>query len=229
MVWEFILLIELAKLVIKDVTVAPEDAQKLESIILATSPDLSASPDVYLKRTCESGYKVKVGQKGVAGAEFGEKKTTDGSSVDLIDYTNGLKKLLLETAQIGKSYQIIVDELDDSYSDSKMYFDLIIALFKAAVSINYSANQERKKCTVFVALRDDIFDSIDYGDKNKWSDMAIRISWLLKPGEKPLSSDLFNMINVRIGASLVNTPKIGVNYWRGVFSSENVKADLRTR
>lgn len=227
LIWQFILLIELAKQVVKDATIEPESLAKLEAIILATSPNLSASPDVYLKQTRERGYRVNIGKPDVIGAGLEVKKTTDGTLVNLIDYTEALKKLLLTTAAIGNSYRIVVDELDDSYSESKAYFDLLIALFKAAVAINYASSQQRKSCTVIVALREDIFESISYGDKNKWSDMAVRISWLLKQGDRPHESDLFNMINLRIGASLVDEPKLGENYWNDVFADDIVRADLK--
>src|SRR5665213_1654044 len=227
LVWQFILLIELAKQVIKDVTIAPSDAGKLEAIILATSPNLSASPDVYLKQTRERGYKVNIGKGGVIDAGVEEKKTSDGTLVNLIDYTDALKHLLLSTAPIGKAYRIVIDELDDSYSESKEYFDILIALFKAAVAINFAASQTRKHCSIIVALRADIFESLNYGDKNKWSDMAIRISWLLKQGDKPYQSNLFNMINVRIGASLVDEPTINEDYWGSVFTMESVRGDVK--
>jgi hypothetical protein len=226
LVWQFILLVELAKQVIKDVTVAPEASAKLETIILATAPDLSSLPDVYLKQTRERGYKVHIGKDGLMDAGLEEKRTSDGTLVNLIDYTEALKRLLLNTAVIGKSYRIIIDELDDSYSESKAYFDILIALFKAAVAINSASSQQRKHCTVIVALRDDIFESINYGDKNKWSDMAVRISWLLQPGDKPYKSNLFNMINLRIGASLVDEPMLTEEYWGAVFASEAVRGDV---
>jgi hypothetical protein len=227
LVWQFILLIELAKLVIKDAEVSPADAAKLEAILLTTTPSLSASPDVYLKQTRERGYKVNVGKSGVFNATLEGKNVVTGGTVDLIDFTDALRNHLLATARIGKSYRVIIDELDDSYADSKEYYDLIIALFKAAMILNFSASQARKDVTALVALRDDIFDSVNYSDKNKWSDMSMRVDWLLKPGEKPHQSNLFKMINLRIGASLEDEPTVDKRYWRAMFESLPVRSDVK--
>jgi len=67
LVWQFVLLIELAKELVKDATLHPDDVARLETIILATSPNISASPEVYLKRTSERGYKVSASYFSIEG------------------------------------------------------------------------------------------------------------------------------------------------------------------
>lgn len=222
LLWKFIFLIELGKLVIKDETIDPDAKQKIEALILQVHPDLASSPEVYLRRTRERGFSI-----GTEGAKVTERTSSDGTIAKLAPYVASLNTTIKSVARLECKYTCVIDELDDSYSNSSDYFDLLIGLFKAAMDLNSGFSQEWKPLQVVVAIRDDIFRMLTYSDKNKWSDLAKNLEWIPGLRERLFDSDLFNLINLRIGASLVDEPTIDEDYWNCIFDNHAVKSDLK--
>ena len=206
--WKLILLIELSKQIVKNETIAPDSEQKLRAIIECVAPTLESSPLDYLEKTRENNFRIDM-----KVAQFGESEHSRTEKVDLTSYVSALQRQVISTVTLSDSYTIILDELDDSYSLSTEYLNLVTAIFKSVADLNRLFFKERTQLCVIVALRDDIYDSIEYSDKNKWDDSAIRLDWIPKPGIKSRDTDLFKMINLRIGASYLEEPDIGINYW----------------
>lgn len=220
-VWKFILLIELAKLVIKNEALNFDRKQRLEAIVLSVSPNLESSPLHYLKATRQKSFKVDL-----KVAQLGDTNTTNDTQVELIDYLDSLKEELCQCVHIEHLYCVILDELDDSYAKSPQYEEMLVALFKAAADLDRDFFRARTRLNVFIALRDDIYDSINYSDKNKWDDSAVRIDWVPPQGTRAHDSDIFRMINLRIGASFVDQPDIDTNYWEHAFTNQRIVGKL---
>jgi hypothetical protein len=121
----------------------------------------------------------------------------------------------------------MLDELDDIYDDTQNYYNILVGMFKAGMELNSFFSDEHKALRIVMFLRSDIYDNITYSDKNKWSDMSHEVDWAPDPDQRATDSNLFNLINLRIGASLVDIPKSDENYWNEVFPSYNVKGNLR--
>lgn len=140
----------------------------------------------------------------------------------MLDYNQALQDVLIESADITTKYTVILDELDDSYTKSDKYFDIIISMFKSVNDLNIEFLNSYKGLQVFVALRDDIYNQIEYSDKNKWDDNALKIDWVPSPQTRAKDTDLFKMINLRIGASYEEIPNCDYDYWNLAFENENI-------
>lgn len=209
--WKLIVLVELAKLVIQNESLDPDIYNRLKSLVGCISPSLHSDPSSYLKSVTKGTFKVDA---KIIGGE--SEKSTGNEQVDLAVYIDSLQQLLISGVNYSDTYSVILDELDDSYDtdkESPNYFDLITALFKTASDLNSEFWQDRRHLNVFVALRDDIYDLIDFSDKNKWDDSAIRLNWMPSETQKAHETDLYRMINLRIGASYEEPSKPDVNYW----------------
>ena len=222
LLWKFIFLIEIGKLVIKDEAIDPDTKNKIEALILVVHPELTSTPGNYLKTTRERGFDL-----GPDYARIKEKDSSGGDVTKLSPYVESLEAAIKSAARRECKYTCAIDELDDSYRLSPEYLDLVIGLFKAAMDLNGSFSRDWSTPRIVVGVRDDIFRELTYSDKNKWSDFGENLDWVPGIREHLLDSDLFNLINIRIGASLVDIPTTECDYWSQVFTSERVKNDLK--
>lgn len=222
--WKFIILIELSKLVVKNESLSPEREQRLRSIIECVAPSLESSTESYLKATKKKGFQFSLPKV----ATYNSSQEIRSESVELLDYNQALQDILIESADISTKYTVILDELDDSYTSSDKYFDLIISMFKSVNDLNIEFLNSYKGLQVFVALRDDIYNQIEYSDKNKWDDNALKIDWIPSPQTKAKDTDLYKMINLRIGASYEDVPDPDHDYWNMAFEYGNVYDKLNS-
>lgn len=225
LLWQYIFLVEAAKCLTKDLAISDPHAEKLSAFIELNFPSLKRSPREYLRETVERKFKVDL---KIAGGELNSKSEEKSDGIlGLLPFTHALKHLLRDLARIGHRYLILVDELDDIYDDSSEYYNIIIGMFKAGMELNAFFKEESKSVKVIMFLRSDIYKGLAYSDKNKWSDMYHEINWIPEPGESARQSNLFHLINKRIGASLVDEPKDDEEYWDLVFPPYVVKNDLK--
>jgi hypothetical protein len=109
-------------------------------------------------------------------------------------------------------YYVLFDELDLGFDPKDNNYALrLIGLILAARDINLAAREEGKKLNVVVFLRDDIYELLNFEDKNKLTESALaRIAWD-SPG---LSHTLKQLMERRIGNVLGIEPE---NSWKEAF------------
>jgi hypothetical protein len=224
-VWRYILLLELAKLVLHDQTVPPIESERLTAFLELNCPDLKAKAVDYLSSTIEMGMKLKV---KVIEAHLVKKQSEREEEIDLLSYLDGLEDCLIRSATLGNRYLLFCDELDDIYeSRPNDYNDILIGLLKAIDQINSSCEGKYKTIRAVALLRDDIYKKLQYSDRNKIKDRRIDIDWSIGGGSSPMESALFKMINLRIGASIDGVPDPNKNYWNSVITKETVIGNVR--
>ncbi len=75
-------------------------------------------------------------------------------------------------------YYVCFDQLDLGFDNSTDYKSRLIGLLLAAREINVKAREASKRLSVLVFLRDDIYQSLNFEDKNKLTqNYTSRIEW----------------------------------------------------
>ena len=223
-VWRYILLLELAKLVLRDQSIAPEECEKLSAFVELNCPDLKTKAVDYLSSTIEKGMKLRV---KIIEAHVVKKQQEKEEEIDLLRYLDSLESCLIRSANLGNKYIIFCDELDDIYEARPIdYNDILVGLLKAIDKINSACQASYKKVRAVALLRDDIYKKLQYADRNKIKDRRIDIDWSIGAGS-PMESSLFKMLNLRIGASIDQIPDPSINYWRHVVGRGTVKGNVK--
>lgn len=218
--WTFILAVELAKLLLDYIQLDIVAHNKLKTFLELINPSLKDSPKDYLTKVKSLGWKI-----GCDYAEINGSTQYKGKDTNVIDYTNNIIEVLLQYTPEDYNFHLFFDELDDSYQDSDDYKNMIIALFKASMDLNSKFRFQRKKTSVIILLRDDIYDKLVYSDKNKWRDFGIFLDWTPINALEWYEQKLFKLANERIGASLEEHPDQSKNYWNEIFSTEQISKD----
>ncbi len=175
--WKFLLLMEIASLLIQDNSV--EDSKELDVInrlIQDNFPDGISMVETIMKLR-ESENKIKV----VVSALSGEYSKASGTEVTAqIHYNKAVKTLesLFSKIHTDSTFVLLIDELDEGYQAKNTNIRLVIlSLLRAVDEIYNSFKKSYIKCIPVLALRSDIFDSLEDNDLNKLDDFVLRLNW----------------------------------------------------
>lgn len=222
--WRYIILIELAKLLLKEAEEAgktSEDVQKVAQYVqdaYGTSQpnlkDLLVGLVERLRRVRKLELP-KIGHTGVSGGsiEFDPQAPSEKALLDTIKAATDAIQNAVFGLLSQRFYYILFDKLDDGWDNSPDFKSSMVGLLRASRDLNIEAQKQKKllRCVVFV--RSDIYDSLQYNDKNKaFSDIEL-LAWNGK--------SLLSLINKRIATSL--GLKSDVDAWDRVFEKETMR------
>jgi hypothetical protein len=128
-----------------------------------------------------------------------------------------LQKHVLQSLNPGNEYHISFDQLDLGFDPNLPdYNNRLIGLLLACRDINLAARTAGKKLFVSVLLRDDIYDSLQFEDKNKLTEnFASTIEW-----DTPRTSHtLRQLMEKRFDVVLGSRRKESIS-WEHVFDEE---------
>jgi len=128
------------------------------------------------------------------------------------DVNNRLMRAVISSANPEIIYFICFDELDLGFSRTEADYELkLIGLLLAARKINDAAREAGKKLRVVIFLRDDIYQQLQFEDKNKITESAAaRIEWDTGSNDNSLKA----LMEKRF-AKVFKIPESGS--WNGVF------------
>lgn len=141
--------------------------------------------------------------------------------LEWIDIVDILENVILENVTPDSKYYVIFDELDEEYKDftsseeEKDYFALVTGLFKAVNETRNIFKEEGLFICPIVFLRSDIFQRINYSDKNKWSDYLINLEWT--------PEKLRSLIQARIDVLTGTRSKNFQEAWNKIVINQEVK------
>jgi len=174
--WIYLCLMSLSKILLNIDKSQPyndqsiESLRKIENFIVDTygsrDPDVTQifSPAHKLKFSSELGLDWKI---------FKASTKIESVQMDQLPAVIQEVNLNLKDAVIGSlnpeiSYYVLFDELDLGFTKDKPDYTLrLVGLLLAAKELNAYARANGKKMTIGTFLRDDIYDSIKFEDKNK--------------------------------------------------------------
>ena len=212
--WKYLIYVSICKQMLKDNNInskirdslvklfpSKESAKRLKNLI----------PRITVK---EFGFQILS-----TGLNIGVNK--EKCELSWIDIADILEDFILDNVTSNSKYYIIFDELDEEYKDftskeeEEEYFALITSLFKAVNETRNIFKGEGLLIYPIVFLRSDIFQRINYSDKNKWSDYLINLEWT--------AEKLRRLIQTRIDVLTENKSKNFQDAWKKIVMNKEVK------
>lgn len=178
-IWRWIILIDFAKLIIKDNGILDfENKKKLEIFF----KDNYYSLDIDAKKIIEITKGGKINGsilKEILQIGGEVNKQTKFSESSYLTYLEDLENVVIKLLNNSKSiYTLIYDELDDRFQNDDFYKNSIISLIKTADSINCELLEKRIGAKVNLLIRSDIFSILNDTDLNKIKlTNTININW----------------------------------------------------
>lgn len=174
--WKYLTLLSLSKILLnKDSSVPYNDTSleyltKIESFIVDTygtrDPDVTQIFTPSKKLKLKSNFKIDLAV--IAGQISGEGVPMEYLPVIIQEVNTNLVEYIIESLNPDNTYHILFDQLDLGFDPSSPnYNNRVIGLLLAAKEINRIAKDKGKKLSVIVFLRDDIYNSLKFEDKNK--------------------------------------------------------------
>jgi hypothetical protein len=185
--WKYLILITLSKIVLNQDASQPWDElsteclSALEVFVIDTygsrDPDISQvfQPSTQIKLSPTLGWKL-----GPIEARLAPQLVPMENLPTIVQEVNAnLLDKVIRSLNPANQYFVLFDELDLGFSTTDENYKLrLIGLIHAARDINNFANENSKRLNVIVFLREDIFQSLMFEDKNKITESwTARIEW----------------------------------------------------
>lgn len=175
--WMTLIYLKICKLIIKNQSVNNDSLNKLKELYPG-----------FLDEKLENVVKFVTGWKlsaeasipGVGGVGVSNSKNYSKENAEWSDIVNLLETVIKQSCD-SSHYYILFDELDENYREisdkenRENYMPLITSLFKAVQKVK--ANLKGYNIIPIVFLRNDIYNQISDGDKNKWTDSSVTLEW----------------------------------------------------
>lgn len=156
---------------------------------------------------------------GSIGQDYENKENLSNTLVEL---NSKLEKIIIELAMPGKQYKLLFDELDLGYNPKdEDYKTRIIGLLLANFYCHNNFSNHKKSLYSFVFLRSDIYEILEFQDKNKITDNIVEfLNWDSENEHSNLS--LKRLISKRIKENLnLETVDFRKN-WNLIIENKNI-------
>jgi len=198
-IWTYVILIELAKSVVLNESLsADENYVRLKKFIEKNYQKLiltqNAENDIQKLKT------VKQNSDWIGDIINDENKSQVQES--FVSFIPILEALVLRVVNLQPSfsYNLILDKIDDRFTNSTLYKNSVISLIKATDNFNKNCVRNKIKAKITVLLRSDIFSLLNDTDLNKReTSNSVKIDW---GDAAKYSSPLFDLIIQKIKASI---------------------------
>lgn len=175
--WKFLLLTEIASLVIQDNSIENVDEiNSLKKFLNDNFPEgISVTETISKLRQNEN--KIALAMSILSG-EHSNSTTTE--SLSQVHFNKAVKVLesLCEKLASESIFLLLIDELDEGYRAQNSNLNVVIlALLRAADELYSFFKTSGLVCIPVTALRSDIFDNLEDNDLNKLDDYVLRLNW----------------------------------------------------
>ncbi|MCG7385595.1 hypothetical protein [Paenibacillus sp. ACRRY] len=200
LIWEWILLIEIARLVVTDQSADSNLRDKVlrffESNNFTLKLDMNKVVDITKKGQINGTVLSKIFS---LSGQFG--KDTKYSLGSYLDYIDDFREVIIDLLHSTESkFTVIFDELDDKFRNEEIYKSNIISLIKVTDKLNTMFFDERVKCKLILLLRSDIFYKLNDPDLNKIEqDNSVKIDW---GNVTNFNAPLFSLVFTKIKQSV---------------------------
>lgn len=225
--WRFLILVELAKLIIADCSI-PEDEIKMElrAFINTNFPQNMGMVDT-ITMLKEQSNKISIISGWLTGEHAAKQSNQTSTSVHFKMAGDVLEQRIYSLSSQSK-YYILADELDEGYKENDSNLRLIIlSLLRACEELAIFFSSSRVKCYPLVALRSDIFDNLEDNDLNKLDDYVLRLEWTIDDrGINSLKRIVESRIRSSFYAEYPDAVINDVDLWNMVFDEHSAKNGL---
>lgn len=223
--WKFLLLLEIANLLVKDNSVEESiELEMVRKILKDNFPEGFSMPDT-IRALRQNENKISVLTSIISG-EYSQKTSTE--VVAQVHYNKAVKTIeeLLLRIHSNSTFALLIDELDEGYQAKNTNTKLVIlSLLRAADEIYNTFKKSPFSCIPILALRSDIFDSLEDNDLNKLDDYVLRLNWTTDENSR---WSLKQIAEKRIEATVkAKHPEFSVtDYWSLVAVNNSVENGL---
>lgn len=226
--WKILLLLSYINMILRDASVTDVRMKdELQNFITENFPNGITIPET-ISQIKEKNNKLSVRMLSVFTGETANKSviTLDGK-VHFNKIEKELEEILKYVKGKESKYYLLIDELDEGYKrENERQNSVIMSLLRATEEIARYFRQYDINCCTVLALREDIFDSLEDNDLNKLDDYILRLNWNAE-WDDPWS--LKNIVEKRIEASLIK--KYGdlvtsSDYWSLVVEDGSIDISL---
>lgn len=231
--WKYLILLSLSKILLNQDQSLPYDdnsldmLSKIESFIVDSYG--TRDPDVTQIFTPSKKLKVSNNLKVDLGVLKGG-VTAEGVPMEylptIIQEVNlNLTEYVIGSLNPDNRYHILFDQLDLGFDPTNPeYNNRVIGLLLAAKDINRVAKDKGKKMSIIVFLRDDIYNSLKFEDKNKLTQSSASIiEW-----DNPGSHTLKELMERRLTQVLKETEDEKIK-WEDVFDETQLMTGKQTK
>jgi hypothetical protein len=175
-IWEWVLLIELAKLCLENKKLESYDEYEKLRVFFSEN---NFSMDLNTLKIIEITKQRNISGNVLRMVQGGGNYTVKSERGNYLNYIEDLRNVVIKLLKLsGAKYTLICDELDDRFRNENTYKDSIISLIKAADKLNLLMINNNIDCKVMLLLRTDIFNILRDNDINKIRETnAIEIDW----------------------------------------------------
>src|SRR2546423_2602445 len=219
--WKYLILMTASKIILNHDQSLPIDAQsmdymmRIEQFVVDSygtrDPDVTQifTPTKHLKIKPNFQVDLKVLKAGVSP----EQVPMSELPKIVQELNNNLIAHVMTCLNPAHRYYILFDQLDLGFDPSSPdYSNRLIGLLLACRDLNIAAKEFGRKFFAAVFLRDDIYDMLQFEDKNKITENFVSlIEWDTPRTDKSLK----HLMEIRVGALLVEDG--GQINWRAVF------------
>ena len=210
-IWKYIIYTTICKLMIKNNNIKSPVVSKLKKLFINDEQD---NLEKIISKYTLKGFGLNIATAGISIDR--EKNNTEIEWLDLIEI---FEKIVSNNIDKSK-YYIVFDELDEDYKnfddtkEEKRYFDLLTGLLKAVQDVRFIFKRLNLEIYPIVFLRSDIYSRIKYSDKNKWSDILLKIFW----NEEKIKKLLCHRLKIVYGTSDLSFSEC----WEKIFGTKKV-------
>lgn len=198
-IWTYVILIELSKIVTSNPELKnDENCLKLKRFIAKNYQKLILTQNA--EKDIEKLKNVKENSDWIEDIVTEENK--DQVQENYISFIPILESIVTDIIKTKPefAYNLILDKIDDRFTNSPLYKNSVISLIKAVDNFNKNCVRNRIKAKVTILLRSDIFSLLNDTDLNKRENSnAVKIDW---GDAAKYTSPLFNLIVQKIKASI---------------------------
>lgn len=220
--WEFLLLTEIANLVIQDNSIEDNiGLECLKKFIKDNFPEGISITDT-INQLKSNKNQINIASLGVSA----ENNTSNEISAK-IHYNKAVKKIksTFQSIKTESTFLLLIDELDEGYQVKNNNLNLIILSLLRASDEIFNFFKGSIKCIPILALRSDIYDSLEDNDLNKIDDYILRLNWTTDENS-PWS--LKKIVEKRIETTIKKTnPEFSSDdYWGLIADDSNLHKGL---
>lgn len=231
--WKYLILMSLSKILLNQDQSLPFDDSSLDKLSKIESfiVDSYGTRDPDVTQIFTPSKKLKISKNfNIDLAIFKGGITAEGIPMDylptIIQEVNlNLIEYVIGSLNPSHSYHVLFDQLDLGFDPTNPeYYNRVIGLLLAAKDINRVAREYGKKMSVIIFLRDDIYNTLKFEDKNKLTQSAASmIEW-----DVPGSHSLKELVERRLTQVLKETEGESIA-WEEVFDETQLMTGKQSK
>lgn len=182
--WKYFIFLKVCKMFLRNMAMNISGRSDLEKLFPKySSKELLKEINEYRPDSFTIKVAELFGEASLLSANVGIKKHKIQNTIPLAQRAEIIENIVFKHCDKESTYYLVFDELDEEYKNIKdlntgsKYHDLLVGLLRSVMYVKSIAIEYGVKIIPIVFLRDDIYNNIQFSDKNKWYDYKLHLDW----------------------------------------------------